>query len=60
MEDISQNRKIPIEKVKSFADGSTVLGEKQKELGLIDEIGGINEVETYLEETMGEKPEICW
>ena len=60
MEDISQNRKIPIEKVKSFADGSTVLGEKAKELGLIDEIGGINEVETYLEETMGEKPEICW
>lgn len=60
MEDISQNRKIPIEKVKSFADGSTVLGIKAKELGLIDEIGGINEVEKYLEETIGEKPEICW
>ena len=34
--------------------------EKAKELGLIDEIGGINEVEKYLEETIGEKPEICW
>lgn len=57
---VSQNRNIPIEKVKSFADGSTVLGEKAKELGLIDEIGGISEVEKYLEETIGEKPEICW
>jgi len=45
---VSDNRKLPIEKVKSFADGSTVLGEKAKELGLIDEIGGINEVEKYL------------
>ena len=57
---VSDNRKIPIEEVKKFADGSTVLGEKAKELGLIDEIGGINEVEKYLEETIGKKPEICW
>jgi protease-4 len=60
MEAISINRNIPIEKVRSFADGSSVLGDKAKELGLIDEIGGINEVEKYLEEKMGEKPEICW
>lgn len=57
---VSQNRKIPINEVKGFADGSTVLGEKAKSLGLIDEIGGINEVEKYLEEIIGEKPEICW
>ncbi|MCR4334754.1 MAG: signal peptide peptidase SppA [Patescibacteria group bacterium] len=57
---VSQNRKIPIEKVRKFADGSTFLGEKAKSLGLIDEIGGINEVEKYLEEITGEKPEICW
>lgn len=60
MEDISQNRKIPIDKVKAFSDGSTVLGLKAKELGLVDQIGGIYEVEKYLEETTGEKPEICW
>lgn len=60
VEAVSQNRKIPINEVKGFADGSTVLGEKAKELGLIDEIGGISEVEKYLEETIGEKPEICW
>jgi signal peptide peptidase SppA len=60
VEEISTNRNIPVEKVRSFADGSTVLGEKAKELGLIDEIGGIYEVQKYLEETIGEKPEICW
>lgn len=60
MEAVSQNRNIPIEKVESFADGSTVLGERAKELGLIDEVGGINEVEKYLETTLGTKPVICW
>lgn len=60
IKDISVNRNIPIEKVKAIADGSTVLGEQAKELGLIDEIGGINEASQYLEKIIGEKPEICW
>lgn len=60
IETVSINRNIPLEEVKKFADGSTVLGDKAKELKLIDEIGGIYEVEKYLEETMGEKPNICW
>ncbi|KKQ35347.1 MAG: Signal peptide peptidase SppA [Candidatus Nomurabacteria bacterium GW2011_GWB1_37_5] len=57
---VSDNRKIPLDKVRSFADGSTVLGEKAREIGLIDEIGGLPEVEKYIEEKIGEKPEICW
>lgn len=60
MQAVSVNRNIPIEKVREIADGSTVMGERAMKIGLIDEIGGINEVETYLEETIGEKPEICW
>ncbi len=60
IEAVSQNRKIPLDKVQSFADGSTVLGVKAKELGLIDEIGGFDEAEKYLEKIIGEKPEICW
>lgn len=60
IEAVSKNRNIPLEKVKSFADGSAVLGERAKALGLIDEIGGINEVEKHLEEIIGEKPEVCW
>lgn len=60
IEAVSQNRGLSVDAVRKFADGSTVLGEKAKELGLIDEIGGINEVEKYLEWVIGEKPEICW
>lgn len=60
IKDVSENRNMPIEKVRALADGSTVLGEKAKELGLIDQIGGIYEVEKYLQEKIGEKPEACW
>jgi len=60
IKDVSENRGLTIKAVKSFADGSTVMGEKAKELGMIDEIGGINEVEKYLEPIIGEKPEVCW
>lgn len=58
--EISTNRKIPVEDIKKIADGSSVLGEKAKSLKLIDEIGGIAEVEKYLSEKMGEKAEVCW
>jgi protease-4 len=57
---VSLNRNIPIEKVRAIADGSSVLGEKAKELGLIDEIGGYNEARKYIEEKIGEKVEVCW
>lgn len=60
MEAVSINRNISLEKVKSFADGSTVLGEQAKKLGLIDEIGGMPEVKKYVEEQIGEKPVLCW
>ncbi len=60
IESISKNRQIPLEKVRQIADGSTMLGQRAKEVGLIDEIGGISEVEKYLEETLGEKSYICW
>lgn len=60
IEAVSKNRNIPLEEVKRMADGSTVLGEMAKVLGLIDEIGGIDEVEKYLEEIIGEKSEVCW
>ena len=60
IEAVAKNRNLPLEEVKRLADGSTVLGGSAKALGLIDEIGGIEEVENYLEEIIGEKPEICW
>jgi ClpP class serine protease len=57
---ISLNRNIDIETVKSNADGSTWLGTKAKEIGLIDEIGSLIDVEKYIEQETKEKPEICW
>ncbi len=60
MEEVSINRNIPLEKVKSFSDGSSMLGARALELGLIDEIGGINEVKKYIEDTLGVEPSICW
>jgi len=57
---ISLNRNIDIETVKNNADGSTWLGAKAKEIGLIDEIGSLIDVERYIEQETNEKPEICW
>lgn len=60
IEAVAKNRKLPIDKVQEIADGSSVLGEQAKALGLIDEIGGIDEVEKYLGKIIGEEAEICW
>ncbi len=57
---VAKNRELPRVEVMSIADGSSVLGKKAKELGLIDEVGGIAEAEAYLEKAIGEKPEVCW
>jgi len=57
---VSENRKIPLDKVKALADGSSVLGEEAKQAGLIDEIGGIDEVEKYLADVVGEEVKVCW
>ncbi len=38
---ISKSRNIPVETVKTFADGRIILGETAVKLGLADEVGGI-------------------
>lgn len=58
--DIATNRAIPAADVQKIADGSSVLGDQAKQLHLIDDIGGISEVEKYLEGIIGKKPEVCW
>jgi protease IV len=60
MQAISENRNIPLQEVRAIADGSSVMGERAKSLKLIDEIGGLPEVKTYLSEKIGTKEiEIC-
>ena len=58
--DVAVNRDIPLADVKKIADGSSVLGEQAKVLKLIDEIGDLRDAEKYLEDKIGEKPEVCW
>ena len=36
---VSEGRKIPVDKVKTLADGRVYTGKQAKELGLVDEIG---------------------
>lgn len=57
---VSKNRNLPIEKVKALADGSSMPGQLAIENGLIDQIGGIYQVESYLKDKLGEDVEICW
>jgi protease-4 len=60
IEAVSQNRNMPLEKVRALADGSTMLGEEAMKQGLIDEIGDMDEAQAYITKTIGEKSDICW
>ena len=59
---ISEDRKIPIDEVKKFADGRVILGEQAKQLGLIDEIGGVEQAAKGALEQAGisAEPEILY
>ena len=59
-EDISINRNIPIEQVNELSTGATFPGVNALGLGLIDEIGGIDEVSAFLEQELHEKVEFCY
>ena len=58
--DVATNRGIPADQVRAIADGSSVLGDKAKSLHLIDEIGSWSQAEDYLQQQIGEKPQVCW
>lgn len=57
---VSENRNIPMEKVKILATGRTYVGDDALKLGLIDEIGGIPEAGKWLKYTIGEEPSYCF
>lgn len=60
IETIATDRNLEITKVRELADGSSMPGQIAKDNGLIDEIGGINEVEQYLKDKIGEDVVTCW
>lgn len=60
VKEVAKNRKLPLEKVKKLADGSSMLGEDALKNGLIDKLGEFEAVNNYLKELIGEEPNICW
>lgn len=56
---VAKHRKLSVENVGQMADGSSMLGEMALKNGLIDKIGGMNEVREYLKTELGTEPIIC-
>lgn len=56
---ISKNRNLSEEKVVALADGSSMLGKKALENGLIDEIGDDTQARNYLAGKIGTDVRIC-
>jgi signal peptide peptidase SppA len=57
---VSENRHLPIDKVRLLADGSSMPGQMALENGLIDRIGGIYDVNNYLKDKLAEEINVCW
>jgi len=60
VEYVAKNRNLPIEEVRSLADGRTYVGDDALKLGLIDQIGGMPEATKWLENKIGEKVSYCY
>ena len=60
IQDVSSNRGLSLSAVSSIADGSSMLGEMAKELGLIDDIGDISAARKYLSQKIGRDAQLCF
>lgn len=56
---VAENRGLDTEEVEKIADGSSMLGQRAKELGLIDEIGDVYSARKWMAEELGIEPSIC-
>lgn len=59
---VAENRKLEINKVKGLANGWAYNGTDSLNYGLIDELGGLEEVSEYLKNNVlnGSEINICW
>lgn len=62
VESVAENRGLELEKVKEIADGWAYNGPDSLEFGLIDNIGGLDEVKDYLKTEVlnDEEVKVCW
>lgn len=56
--EVANNRKLPESKVREIATGVILTGKQAKELGLVDELGGIEEAKIYVNKTLNITPTI--
>ena len=57
VEEVAKNRNLKKRDVERIATGQFFIGAEAKELGLVDELGGREEVIAYVEEKIGEEPD---
>ncbi len=58
LKDVSNARKIPIEKLKKIADGRVFTGEEGVKLGLVDKLGNFDDVVDYIKKELKIKGKI--
>lgn len=56
---IAENRALEVEEVEKLADGSSMLGKRAKDSGLIDEIGDTYSAKEWINERLNIYPKIC-
>ena len=56
---VSEKRSLDINKVKTLADGSSMLGQMALDNGLIDYIGDFYDAREYLSDLIDEEAVIC-
>jgi signal peptide peptidase SppA len=59
---VAENRKLDVNKVKAIANGWAYTGTEALSMGLIDELGGLDEVNAYLKNNVlnGAEANVCW
>ncbi|MBU0536207.1 MAG: signal peptide peptidase SppA [Nanoarchaeota archaeon] len=56
--EVSMNRNLPEDKVREIATGAIYTGKKAMELGLVDELGGLDEAKQFINNTLNITPEL--
>ena len=59
IQEVADNRNLPVEKVQAMADGSMILGQDAIKDGLIDQLGSFVDVDTYLSKILNGNVEVC-
>lgn len=59
---VAKNRNMDVNKVKELANGWAYNGEEALKLGLVDELGGLDDVKNYLKTNIlnGQEANVCW